>query len=645
MGKIREVRKTKTKQSREKSEDVWYRIYPITDNYRYAFDKLYRLVGGWSLAACLGYVVLSIMLPFLAMALPSIVVALLTGGKSPGIILVQIALLVGVLEAIRFFQNILRNWWYKAAFDLRLALAPDYYRACMKMDLKLFEGEKGQKILASANQNIFYGDDTGIQANLVFFSEALINLGTLAVYGTIIAYIAPVLLLFLIIQTALTVAAHMWAGRRGDRLRKESQAYWRSFYYLRRESILAQNGKDIRMYHMEGWLMRALNGAVDRIVKKENQDRQGIVTAQIFEQLFTFGRDLVVYGYLVSLMASDRISLAAFLLYVGAVAGFGSWMSGLLDALQRMIRNNMLMNYFRSFFELCEGKDISVPVKKAVGDFYGNKSRQKLSDEQPKVMGTPHEIRLEKVGFSYDGEREVLKNVNLTIRSGEKLALVGLNGAGKTTLVKLLCGLYQPTEGRILLDGQDMSVFSRESILEAFSVVFQDAVPFSFSLADNVTCAPAEREDEALLCDCFKRAGLWERVSRMPRGIRTMVNKDLDPEGVALSGGETQKLMLARALYKNAPILILDEPTAALDPIAESEMYEHYREMMGEKTALFISHRLSSTRFCDRILFLEKGRIIEEGNHEELMEKQGAYAALFALQARYYQKEGRNDRQ
>lgn len=287
MRKIREIKKTKTKQSREKSEDVWYRIYPMADNYRYALNKLYRLVGGWSLAACLGYVVLSIMLPFLAMALPSIVVALLTGGKSPGIVLVQIALLVGMLEAIRFLQNLLRNWWYKAAFDLRLELAPDYYRACMKMDLQLFEAEKGQKILASAKQNIFYGDDTGIQANLVFFSEALINLGALAVYGTIIAHIAPILLLFLVIQAALTIAAHMWAGHRGDRLRKESQAYWRSFYYLRRESILAQNGKDIRMYHMEGWLMRALNGAVDRIVKKENQDRKGIVTAQIFEQLFT----------------------------------------------------------------------------------------------------------------------------------------------------------------------------------------------------------------------------------------------------------------------------------------------------------------------------------------------------------------------
>ena len=226
----------------------------------------------------------------------------------------------------------------------------------------------------------------------------------------------------------------------------------------------------------------------------------------------------------------------------------------------------------------------------------------------------------------------------LTICPGDKVALVGLNGAGKTTLIKLICGLYRPTSGRILLDGQDMSTLRQKDIFREFSVVFQDVFAFSFSLLANVSCCVEGQENAARLEESLRTAGLLERVRELPDGVRTFMNKDLDEKGVTLSGGELQKLMLARALYKDASVVILDEPTAALDPIAESEMYEKYDEMIRERTGIFISHRLSSTRFCDRILFLEKGRIIEEGNHEHLMKKGGGYAELFALQARYYQK-------
>lgn len=169
-------------------------------------------------------------------------------------------------------------------------------------------------------------------------------------------------------------------------------------------------------------------------------------------------------------------------------------------------------------------------------------------------------------------------------------------------------------------------------------VVFQDVFAFSFPLAENVSCVAKGQEEEKRLRESLQKAGLWEKASSLPRGTATAMNRDLDEAGVSLSGGELQKLMLARALYKDAPVVILDEPTAALDPIAESEMYEKYDAMIREKTGIFISHRLSSTRFCDRILFLEEGRIIEEGSHAKLMEQEGAYAKLFDLQARYYQK-------
>lgn len=212
-----------------------------------------------------------------------------------------------------------------------------------------------------------------------------------------------------------------------------------------------------------------------------------------------------------------------------------------------------------------------------------------------------------------------------------------MNGAGKSTLIKLICGLYHPTSGRIFLDGKEISGFYAKDYYREFAVVFQDVFAFSFRLGDNVTCAVETDADKERLRASLQKAELWDKVQTLENRERTYMNTDIDVSGVRLSGGELQKLMLARALYKDAPVLILDEPTAALDPIAESRLYEKYYEMTREKTSIFISHRLSSTKFCDRILFMEDGRITEEGGHEELLARQGAYAAMFHTQARYYQ--------
>ncbi len=244
------------------------------------------------------------------------------------------------------------------------------------------------------------------------------------------------------------------------------------------------------------------------------------------------------------------------------------------------------------------------------------------------------------MSFRYEGsEEDTIDGIDLTVRPGEKLALVGRNGAGKTTLVKLISGLYRTDVGRVLLDGQDLQTVSGKKRFAEFAVVFQDVFAFSFSLEDNISCAQEGGTDRKRLWECLKQAGLSERVSALPKKEKTMMNQDLDPEGITFSGGEMQKLMLSRALYKNAPVVILDEPTAALDPLAESELYEKYEALLRDKTGIFISHRLSSTRFCDRIIYLENGRIMEEGTHEELMKKQGAYAKLFETQAKYYQED------
>jgi ABC-type multidrug transport system fused ATPase/permease subunit len=270
---------------------------------------------------------------------------------------------------------------------------------------------------------------------------------------------------------------------------------------------------------------------------------------------------------------------------------------------------------------------------------YLDQNEQSDSDDvisTPDIV-TPPSIIFENVSFSYDNSEEpVLQDFNMEIMAGEKIALIGVNGAGKTTLVKLMCGFYQPCEGRVLINGVDTKYYLRDDLYALFSAVFQDIMILPYTLAENIALRPAAEVDGMRVADSLKRAGLWDYIESLPHGIDSMMLRITDKDGLLLSGGQQQKLLLARALYKDAPMLILDEPTAALDPIAESEIYEQYHELAQRKTALYISHRLASTRFCDRIIYLNNGQAEEVGTHDELMALDGGYAHMYEVQSHYY---------
>lgn len=245
-------------------------------------------------------------------------------------------------------------------------------------------------------------------------------------------------------------------------------------------------------------------------------------------------------------------------------------------------------------------------------------------------------IELRDVSFRYD--KEIFSHLNLTIHPGEKLAVVGLNGAGKTTLVKLICGFYDPDEGEVLLNGVDIRVYNRRDYYKLISGVFQDFSLIPASVAVNVAQDRKEIDMEKVK-SCIEKAGLKKKVELLPQKYDTLLVRDMYAEAVEFSGGELQRLMLARLLYKDSPIMVLDEPTAALDPIAESDIYQRYNELTEGRSAVFISHRLASTRFCDRIVLIEDGKIAEEGTHEELLGNGKRYTELFEMQSRYYQCE------
>ena len=267
---------------------------------------------------------------------------------------------------------------------------------------------------------------------------------------------------------------------------------------------------------------------------------------------------------------------------------------------------------------------------------YPEPFRFESGEDIPNAAG--YELKLENVSFRYPGaDTETIHNLSLTIRPGERLAIVGLNGAGKTTLVKLLCGLLDPTQGMVRLNGRDIRDFNRKKYYGLFSAVFQEFSVLDVTVAEQIA-QTAENIDYSRIADCVEKAGLTSMIKKLPNGLQTHIGREVYLDGVLFSGGQMQRLMLARALYKNGPILLLDEPTAALDPIAENDIYMKYSSMTAGKTSLFISHRLASTRFCDRIIFVADGGIKEEGTHESLLALDGAYAKLFEVQSRYYQE-------
>ncbi len=593
--------------------------YSLWDNCRYALRQLRQKEGNMGMAVCGGDVALGVLLPFLEAALAGAVAAILTSGRRPEAILLLVAGYVILLQTVRFLQGHLRNLRFKTLFLLRIDMGMDFFRKTVWMDGQSLESAQGQKKRKDAGRNLYSGNGQGIEAYTKAWCDLVMQLIGLVLYGAIVGQVSLILLAILVMQTLLVSYLHTKAGKRAYAMEDEIEKKWGIFQYLRRETVVPGNGKDIRMYRMDKWFLGMFHGLIDRVCALIDRQQTGYMAAGVAENLLTFARSMVVYGWLVREMAAGNMTIPSFLLYVGIVAGFGAWMNGLFEAWRQILENEKLMDDYRDFMDFGvveEGR------------------------QAPERLGRTHEIRFEHVCFRYEGsEEDTIRDLNLTIRPGERLALVGPNGAGKTTLIKLLCGLYRPTSGTVYLDGRDIQSLDQRAVFREFAVVFQDVFAFSFPLADNVSCVDCGREDSERLRESLEKAGLWERVQALPKGAQTFMNKDLDEAGVALSGGEVQKLMLARALYKDAPMVILDEPTAALDPIAESEMYERYNELVQGRTAVFISHRLSSTRFCDRILFLENGRITEEGTHGELMQRGGAYAELFSVQARYYKEQ------
>ncbi len=444
------------------------------------------------------------------------------------------------------------------------------------------------------------------------------NIGGLVVYLTILSRMDAVLLLVVIATCVAGFCVSKYTNNWLYARRDEEENYFQKKYYLRAKSESVKLAKDIRIFGLQNWLNELLDHIHNLYLDFRLRCERVEVLADITEAVLTMVRNGIAYVYLIRMTLTEGLSVSEFLLYFTAVSTFTTWVMGILQEMSALHRESLDISRVREFLEYPEPFQFEegVPVPMAAG----------------------YELKLENVSYRYPGvEADTIHELNLTVCPGEKLAIVGLNGAGKTTLVKLLCGLLDPTEGRVLLNGRDIRDFNRRAYYELFSAVFQEFSVLDVTVAENIA-QMKDGIDYERVADCVEKAGLTATVEKLPQGLQTHVGREVYLDGVLFSGGQTQRLMLARALYKNGPILLLDEPTAALDPIAENDIYMKYSKMTQGKTSLFISHRLASTRFCDRIIFVADGGIKEEGTHESLLAQGGEYAKLFEVQSRYYQE-------
>lgn len=393
--------------------------------------------------------------------------------------------------------------------------------------------------------------------------------------------------------------------------------WWRKRYYMSEITTDFTAAKDIRTFGLEGWLRTKYEKLMEERYEAQKLNERLWQRNRFASAFISLLSQSIIYAWLIYGILSGRITLGNFTLYLASFATFSDYMRQLFQGAANLLARSREVDDFRSFMDFEGGDEDAGGIPVPAADKY--------------------EFIFRNVSFRYPkAEKYALKNLNLTLEAGERLAVVGLNGAGKSTFIKLLLRLYEPAEGEILLNGVDVRKYNKHSYYKLFAPVFQAVELFAFPLSENVSMQSPEMTDCRKAEECLKDAGFKDKLKELPKGVHTEILKVIHDDGVDLSGGEKQKLALARALYKNAPVVVLDEPTAALDALAESRLYEDFDKLIGRKTAVYISHRLSSTRFCDHVAMFADGEMIEYGTHESLLKQNGEYAKMFHIQAQYY---------
>ena len=600
--------------------------YSITQNTKYLLCHAWKWDRPfiWHIAA---NVIATWLIAFLGIFLPKAVIGCLEQQTSISRLLVIIALFSIALLGC----NVMKAWTDENIFTRKMLMRMRFgflaYHRAFTVDYQQFDTTEYKEIKKKAYEPTG-GNNSSLEAvcpSLIEFTASIF--GVLS-YALVLGQLGWWIALLAALCAILSYLVRNRAMQRRHAETDEWVKYASKPYYLNDKASDYHYGKDIRLFSMGAWFREIFEINIRLCDDWQNRHEKPLWKADLLDAVLTLCREGIAYIYLIRCVLSGRILPSDFVLYFAAIAGFSTWILGVANQLSELKRHSNQICDYRAMMEL--------------PDIF----RHGEGETADKHLKTPLEIRLDHVSYRYPGaETNTISDFNLTIRPGEKIAVVGLNGAGKTTLVKLICGLLDPTEGSVYCNGIDVKDFDRTEYYRLFSAVFQDFCILPLTVAEVISGQTADEIDYKRLRECIKMADLTEKIDSLPQGINSLMVRDVNEDAIELSGGETQRLVLARALYKQAPMVILDEPTAALDPIAEHRMYMEYYRMTEERTSIYISHRLASTRFCDRIIYMEKGQIAEVGTHQELLAQQGKYYELFSLQSQYYQDDGKGGQQ
>lgn len=566
---------------------------------------------------------LSVISPVLSLYVPKVALDLVTTGADMQTVFVRLGGLGLAMTAAMALSSMAGRGKYMMYNHMRLYYQIQLFLKSLDCDYEQVESAEGRAQYARARETITWGDQSGTSRLIVFSLDIFVAAFSFVLYSTILSTLNFYVVGILVGLSLINFFAMKHAQTYEHGLKDETSKVWTQLNYVDTIAGNMKWGKEIRLYSMRGWLLSVWAHLLQISSDLARRIQRRYFWAGTINALTLFLRDTLTYGYLIWMVSIGNIGVGDFVLYFGAVTGFSGFVGRIINDLNELHGANLKMNDLRAFLDNTDAPEPEHPASLPTDETFS--------------------IEFRHVTFSYDkNSAPVLKDFCMTVGAGEKIALVGVNGAGKTTLVKLLCGLYQPDSGEILINGMNVNQFRKKDLYKLFSAVFQDILILPFTVAENVSMKLLAETDMKRVETCLKQAGLYDVIATYPDKTKSYMLKAVREDGIVLSGGQNQKLLMARALYKDAPILILDEPTAALDPIAESETYEQFHALSGRKTSIYISHRLASTRFCDRIIFLNDGIAAEVGTHDELLAKGGAYAEMFALQSHYYKQEGGN---
>lgn len=562
----------------------------------------------------------AVVLPLLEALFTSKLLDGIAAGMGFGNLAVLAAAFLAAITAVELLQQFVKKrsdgmqYYATSAYQSEMAAFTNY-----ETDYENTERQEFQRVYQYAHEDSCHGN-----CAMEYFGEdlsrALIHLCGIMTYASLLVSLDPVIFAVTAVVSLGSYFTTRWQPAYYEKNKHRWEKEIRKKDYLSWLSEDFSSAKDIKLYGMEGWLEKMMRDYQSYILLWNRRCSLRGFGAAVLSGLMAFVQNAAAYLVLIGTLMGGGITVGDFVFYFGLVAGISGFLQGIIGDAAILNGRADKIAYYRELFDY--------------------PSRFNHGEGCP-LPAAPVDVEFRDVWYRYDGAKEdTLKGVNLTVRAGEKLALVGVNGAGKTTLVKLLCGMYMPSRGEILVGGKSIRAYNIKEYYSLISAVFQEVRVIAFTLFEFVASSdlsrPSAREDAEA---AMKAAGIYEKVQSLPGGMDTHLMKGIYEDGIDLSGGEMQKLLLARAIYKDSPILLLDEPTAALDPIAENNLYLRYRELTEGRTSVYISHRFASTRFCDRIILLEDGVVKESGTHEELMEKNGRYAEMFMVQSRYYREE------